>query len=75
MKLVYKVSGQEVQVGDQCTLSDGQQVVVESFDKPHKPDSEGRVSVVPGGEYYVGIIGARWVEREDRPEALVQAGA
>jgi len=55
MKLVYKVSGQEVQVGDQCTLSDGQQV--------------------PGGEYYVGIIGARWVEREDRPEALVQAGA
>jgi hypothetical protein len=50
-------------------------LVVECFRPPHKPSSSGKVTVretFAGGEsvtheYYVGVIGATWIEREDRP--------
>ena len=72
MKLVYEKSGKEVAVGDTVYLDSGA-YTVSYFDKPHKPASSGKVSVRRIGsekgfshEYYVGVIGAVWIEREDR---------
>ena len=72
MKLVYEASGKEVQVGDTVHL-DGNAYTVWHFDKPHKPASSGKVFIRPisnengfSAEYYVGVIGAKWIEREDR---------
>lgn len=69
MKLVYKESGKEVQVGDVVTLKDGTSASVESFQKPHKPASSGSVYIKIQSNivsYYVAVIGAEWIEREDR---------
>lgn len=72
MRLVYEATGKEVKVGDKATLKDGEQVTVTYFVKPHSPASSGKVTVrtEDGGnrEYYVSIIGAKWIEREDREE-------
>lgn len=69
--------GTEVKVGDvvrpwsqkgPCT---GKEVTVSFFRPPHKPASGGHVTVKRkndtfGTEVYVSIIGAEWIEREDR---------
>jgi len=74
MRLVYEASGIEVKVGDTVYLDD-EPYRVEYFAKPHKPSSSGKVSVAVvdnhihnkfSQEYYVGVIGAVWIEREDR---------
>lgn len=70
MRLVYEDTGEEVQVGDRI-LVDGGLAKVDFFRPPHKPSSSGKVSVLHDGddmsvEYYVGVIGAKWIEREDR---------
>jgi hypothetical protein len=75
MRLVYKEgprAGAEVRVGDGVSLRDGPAEVL-SIEKPHKPASTGRVYVRPlGGTYetgyYPSVIGAEWIEREDRQE-------
>ena len=69
MKLVYKDTQDRVLLGDMVTLSDGEEVRVLVANKPHKPSSSGKVTVENVGsmsEYYVGVIGAEWIEREDR---------
>lgn len=70
MKLVYEKTGHEVGIGDEVTMRDGEKVTVAFFRRPHKAGSSGHVSVqYPNGgqrEYYVGSIGAKWIEREDR---------
>jgi len=75
MKLIYTETGTEVRVGDVVRLRDGEKVVVEFFRQPHKPSSSGKVCVkdIPKAfdrtrhsEYYVGVIGAEWIEREDQ---------
>jgi hypothetical protein len=73
MKLVYTDNpARAVKVGDVVTLRDGEQVRVSYFRPPHKPSSSGRVNVhnvaTPQAvrEYYVGVIGAEWIEREDQ---------
>jgi len=69
MKLVYNFSNEPVKIGDRAKLSDGTWVTVHYFREPHKPSSQGKVTVQEGGttrEYYVSIIGAVWIEREDR---------
>lgn len=67
MKLVYKDrQNLEVKVGDVVTLNDGENGVVAYFSPPHKASSEGKVSLENGMEYYVSVIGAEWIEREDR---------
>jgi hypothetical protein len=72
MRLIYTASQVNVMVGDTCYLRDGQEVTVQSFAKPHKPSSSGKVYVATVGspvykaEYFVGVIGAEWIEREDR---------
>lgn len=72
MRLVYDNSGKEVKIGDVVHL-DGNAYTVYYFDKPHKPASSGKVLLTPisneksfSHEYYVGVIGATWIEREDR---------
>jgi hypothetical protein len=73
MKLVYKGTSQEVKVGDQIVTDDAV-FTVEHFTKPHKPASSGKVTVKLGdkfnklvrAEFYVSVIGAEWIEREDR---------
>lgn len=73
MKLVYTViEGQrEVAIGDVVSL-DGESYTVGYFRQPHKPSSEGKVTIHRDGdprmarEYYVSVIGAKWIDREDR---------
>ena len=70
MKLVYKATGNEVKVGDVVETSKGDKVTVKYFAEPHKPSSSGKVYVEHengfGMEYFVSVIGAEWIEREDR---------
>jgi hypothetical protein len=72
MRLVYTKSGAEVRVGDTVHINDEPHVVW-MFSEPHKPSSSGKVFVRSmddmrfGSEYYVGVIGAEWIEREDQP--------
>ena len=71
MRLVYKATGKEVKVGDVVTMRDGEKCEVKYFTEPHKPSSSGKVTVKEEGcsfcmEYYVSVIGAEWIEREDR---------
>ena len=71
MKLVYKGTDTEVQVGDVIQFRDGAEATVTHFREPHKPSSEGKICVKATGdqwshEFYVGVIGAEWIEREDR---------
>jgi hypothetical protein len=75
MRLVYIATGKEVRVGDRV-LIDNVEHLVRFFREPAHPASSGKVSVVAPGsdgpasdynmEYYVSIIGAEWIEREDR---------
>jgi hypothetical protein len=75
MRLVYENDhSREVKVGDEVTLEkSGEKMFVTYFREPRTPASEGKVSVHEekggqfGPEYYVSVIGAVWIEREDRP--------
>jgi len=71
MKLIYTKTGLPVQVGDIADTGRGEMVEVDYFRPPHKPSSSGKVSVTTvntdqRSEYYVGVIGAEWIEREDQ---------
>ncbi len=82
MRLIYTEGsrkGKEVKVGD--VFKNGlARFVVHSFPKPHKPASSGHVFLTRvdkygkalemegNTRYYVSVIGAEWIEREDRIE-------
>ena len=72
MRLIYESNQREVKTGDTVHL-DGNAYTVYSFSEPHKPASSGKVFIRPisnengfSAEYYVGVIGAKWIEREDQ---------
>jgi len=69
MRLVYVDTEIPVEVGDEILRSDDT-LTVTYFRPPHKPSSSGKVSVKSSkgwtAEYFVGVIGAEWIEREDR---------
>jgi hypothetical protein len=72
MRLVYQKNQQEVSVGDVVRVKEILYKVVH-FNPPHQPASSGKVSIrLLGGtlqeQVYVGIIGAEWIEREDRAD-------
>lgn len=71
MRLVYEATGKEVAIGDAIQDDRHGLLVVLSFDKPHKPDASGKVYVYAEAgwkqEFYVSVIGAKWIEREDQP--------
>jgi hypothetical protein len=72
MRLIYTETREPVCVGDFVWLSNSKKPArVVHFTKPHKPSSSGKVTVKEDdnertSEYYVGVIGAEWIEREDR---------
>jgi hypothetical protein len=72
MRLIYTKTGQEVRMGDTVHV-DNTPYFVWMFQVPHKPSSSGKVflrsmdEMHRGTEYYVGVIGAEWIEREDQP--------
>lgn len=71
MRLIYKNTGAEVKVGDIVDLGKGEIVEVTYFRPPHKSSSSGKVCVATvnsnrTSEFYVGVIGAEWIDREDR---------
>lgn len=76
MRLVYETTGEEVKLGDRVMLSDEPDIyIVKGIQKPHTPASTGRVYVVPVDDpedvqqaYFPSVIGATWIEREDRGE-------
>lgn len=71
MRLVYEETGEEVKVGDKAKTFRGEECTVTYFRQPHKSNSEGKISVRFDDssfdmEFYVSVIGAKWIEREDR---------
>lgn len=71
MRLIYEETGEEVKVGDKAKTFRGEECTVTYFRPPHKSNSEGKISVRFDGssfdmEFYVSVIGAKWIEREDR---------
>lgn len=73
--LCGKKAGDQVEVDDIVTC--GKDTYrVEYFAKPRSPASSGKITVSAAAsdktvygrqmEYYVGVIGAEWIEREDR---------
>lgn len=59
----------ELKVGDKAKTSKNEHVVIESLHPPHKPSSQGKVTVSfpePGDRkitrmtYYASVIGAKW---------------
>lgn len=74
MRLVYKATQQPVKVGDQVQIGNGEFAVLD-FLPPHKPEAQGKVAVGYAGEsgtlFYVSVIGAEWIEREDRAATAV----
>lgn len=74
MRLVYTTTGKPVNIGDRHTVG-GFALVVAHMPKPHKPDSEGKIDFHVEGEergpaYYCSVIGAEWIEREDRADVV-----
>jgi hypothetical protein len=74
MRLVYEKTNKEVRVGDTVTLRDGEEVMIGRIEKPHKPSSTGKVYVTFNNastqSYYPSVVGAKWIDREDRVESL-----
>jgi len=72
MKLIYTGTKKEVKVGDKVVIRSGDEmeaVMVKRITKPHKPSSTGRVLVagdLNSMEFFPTVIGAEWIEREDR---------
>lgn len=69
--------GKEVAIGDRTTI-DSDVVEIVFAPPPHKPSSSGKIDVLFVNEpeegdnavctYYVSVIGAEWIEREDRDD-------
>jgi len=74
MKLVNKLTGNEVLVGHKIMLSTGNVVTVTSIQEPRHGGSTGRVYVkypISKNEigFYPSVVGAHWVDREDREQS------
>lgn len=75
MRLVYSETETPVAIGDEVILdAPVRRYTVGFFRPPHKPSSQGHVTLYLEGnvrlaqEYYVSVIGARWVDREDQQD-------
>ena len=70
-RLIYVATGELVKRGDTAQLRNGPHTVGH-FAPPHKANSEGKVAMhagaddLHGREYFVRVIGAKWVGREDQ---------
>lgn len=74
MKLVYEKSGEEVRIGHIANTGGPiGSLEVEYIRKPHHPGSTGRVGLKSAKgwcqEFFPAVIGATWIDREDRRPA------
>jgi len=65
------INGKEAVIGQEVTTFCGKKGTLTRIDKPHKPSSTGRVYIDDEdgnfmGEYFPGVIGGKWIEREDQ---------
>lgn len=71
----HPATQQPVKVGDKVKIASNEFSVLD-FLPPHKPDAQGKVAVGYPGEsgtlFYVSVIGAEWIEREDRPNTTAK---
>lgn len=70
MRLVYIGTDRPVLIGDMVTLN-GNLHEITHIPQPRSAASEGKLCVEPPGsngsrEFYVSVVGAQWIEREDR---------
>ena len=73
MKLIYTNDNEEVSINDIVDIRGIKHRIVD-LSPPHKPSSSGHVYVqrftdtssASVNRYYVGVIGAEWIDREDR---------
>lgn len=76
MKLIYTETKKEVEVGDEVKTFRGDMVSIKEIIKPHKSSSTGLVRIIylvgPPIEHsvYPSVVGAEWIEREDRAENI-----
>ena len=61
MKLVVEATRELAKIG---TTYNGHKLA--GFRTPHKPSSSGKCWTAGGSEFFVGVLGLRWIEREDR---------
>jgi hypothetical protein len=71
MRLVYEENQRPVLLGDTAIVHN-EKGFVSRIVKPHKPASTGRVEITffrsqSKQEFFPSVIGADWIEREDRP--------
>lgn len=69
-RLVSKETLKEIKVGDQVETGDGESVVVESLQPPHKQSSQGKVCVRFTGsdwsqQFYASVVGAEYQHEGD----------
>jgi len=80
MKLIHKPTGNEIKEGSQILIGDNLYVTVSWCPPPHKPSSQGKMTVkyLSGQESsvkYCSVFDCEWIDREDREEqdqALLQ---
>ena len=69
MKLISIITGKEIAEGSTVYLDDIP-FRVTTARKPHKPNSEGKMTVMTSYgeccEFYVSVFGCEWIDREDR---------
>ena len=73
MRLIYLSNNEEVKQGDIVEIRGIKHKILD-LPPPHKPSSSGHVYVQrftdtssrDVNRYYVGVMGAKWIEREDR---------
>ena len=61
MKLIDETTRQLATIG---TTYNGHKLA--GFRTPHKPSSSGKCWTADNREYFVGVLGLKWIEREDR---------
>ena len=71
MRLVYTATQKEVAIDDRVEIHNGGFARVTGWERPRSAASTGRIYVIPEnspyeGSYYPSVVGAEWIEREDR---------
>lgn len=70
-RLVDKDTGEEIKLPAKLKDFRGDEVIVVSFEAPHKPSSTGRVYTKDGGSFFPSVVNAKIVDHEwDDPDIM-----
>jgi hypothetical protein len=70
-RLVDKDTGEEIKLPAKLKDFRGDEVIVVSFEAPHKPSSTGRVYTKDGGSFFPSVVNAKIVDHEwDDPDNM-----